>query len=60
MVPKLADESPNDGIRRSERLNYSLPHLIKYGKLSDITLTVGKNGLADGGSNVNGKNFTRA
>ena len=59
MVPKLADESPNDGIRRSERLNYSLPHLIKYGKLSDITLNVARISGPDGASNVNGKNFTR-
>ena len=59
MDSKLPDASLNDKIRQLGRISYSSPHLVKYGKLSDITLNVAKLSGPDGASNGNGKNFTR-
>lgn len=42
-----------------DRKAYVAPDVVEYGSLADITLSLGKNGIGDGGTNINGKNFTR-
>lgn len=58
-MPLRKAESQQKILAGFGRKPYLAPIVVEYGSLSDITLTIGKNGLSDGGTNINGKNFTR-
>ena len=58
-MPLRKAENQQKILAASGRKPYVAPIVVEYGSLSDITLTIGKNGLSDGGTNINGKNFTR-
>lgn len=49
MNSQLSDDAINNSIRLKARTEYSSPKLLEYGALSEITLTVGQNGLKDSG-----------
>lgn len=42
------------------RRPYVSPVIQIYGNIREITKSLGKNGGSDGGTNINGKNFTKA
>ena len=56
---QFSDEAMNSAIQHKNRPKYSSPKLVEYGALREITLSVGKTGITDGGG-TGSSNKTRA